>query len=183
MRPLAAERTEVSLVDDVTPMQHDDAVGVIGLQRFRPRHRLGAAERHIRHGVQIRSFGARQFPHSRPTRNSERRPELTPMRKTTAPLREAIVATVLKANQLRRRRRRADHPLQHVRIGRSSIGEVDCDGHFRSLSVIIGDEFIDDDSGGGIEPLPRTFQVAVNLVYEKSMGLTTPRPPLFKTCV
>jgi hypothetical protein len=49
--------------------------------------------------------------------------------------------------------------------------------------MIIGDEFIDDDSGGGIEPLPRTFQGAVNLVYEKSMGLTTPRPPLFKTCV
>ena len=47
------EHAEVALVDDPAAVQDDDAVGVVGVERLRPGHRVGAAQRLKRHGIEV----------------------------------------------------------------------------------------------------------------------------------
>jgi hypothetical protein len=53
-----AHHAEVTLVDNPPPVQHDDRVGVVGLQRLCPAHPVGAAERLERQGIDVIAFGA-----------------------------------------------------------------------------------------------------------------------------
>jgi len=74
---LGAGHTPVALIDDAAPVQHDDGVGVVGVQRLRPTD--GRAEERDRflgclgevyggsnlesHRVDVLAFGARQLGH------------------------------------------------------------------------------------------------------------------------
>ena len=92
-------------------MQDHDAVGVVGVQRLRPGHRVVAADRLKRHGVDIGALGARQLgDRAVAARDDARRHELAHVRERPALLRKARPAAVGEANELVRRRRRADHP-------------------------------------------------------------------------
>ena len=63
----ARQRAEVALVDDAAAMQDDDAIRVVRGERLSPRHRRAAADRDERHGIEVRTFRARQTVATVPT--------------------------------------------------------------------------------------------------------------------
>ena len=102
------ERARVAFVHHATAVQHEDAVGVVGVERGGPGHRLGAADRHEGDRVEIGPLGARQRRHrAAPARDRHRGHQLAHVRERPSRLRELVVAAVGEADDFRRGRRRS----------------------------------------------------------------------------
>ena len=79
------QRAEAAFVDDAAAVQHDDAVGVVGAERLRPRHRLRLAERCERDRLEVVPLGARQWRRrAKAARDVRRRTELAAVRERPA---------------------------------------------------------------------------------------------------
>ena len=129
------EHAKITFIHDAAPVQHDDAVRVVGAQRLLPAHRFLRPQRGKAQAVDILAQRAFQG-HGRPqaARHVHRRHQLAEVRHAPAQLREVEIAAIVEADDLVGRRRRAHHPLQGGRIAgggrqrRRRLGRVGAGG-------------------------------------------------------
>ncbi|OQC35647.1 MAG: hypothetical protein BWX64_02371 [Acidobacteria bacterium ADurb.Bin051] len=111
------EAAGVPLVDDLSLMEDQDAVGVVRRERRLPAHRLRAAEGRELHPVDPRVERARERPRrAEPPAHLLRRHELPDMADRPAQLREAEVVGFRLHDEPVGRRRRTLHPAETHRI-------------------------------------------------------------------
>ena len=116
------QHAEVTLVHHTPAMQHDDAVGEVGGQRFGPGHRRPRAERLKRDGIEIVPLLVRQDTDWRILACDDAgRHQLSHVRERPAGAGKAREAGVGEANQPIGRWRRAHHPSERDGIGGDSV--------------------------------------------------------------
>ena len=116
VRLVRLQRAEIALVDQLAPVQHGDAVGIGLLEHARKRHRPPVhRDRSGRADIMLLARQHRRGPCPAP--DIHRRHQLADIAPGPAQFGEAAERAVLEGDGFIRRRRKALHPAERLRIG------------------------------------------------------------------